>query len=63
VSAVEAVLLGSAWLVAVIVTAVLDATVVGAVYTPVLLIEPNVPLLDHVTAVFVAPVTVAVNCC
>jgi hypothetical protein len=35
--------------------------VLGAVYKPELLIVPEVA--DQVTAVFVVPVTVAVNCC
>ena len=35
--------------------------VAGAVYTPLLEIVP--PLADQVTAVFVLPVIVAVNCC
>jgi len=35
--------------------------VLGAVYTPAVVIEPPVP--DQVTEVFVEPVTVAVNCC
>ena len=33
----------------------------GAVYTPAVVIEPPVP--DQVTEVLVEPVTVAVNCC
>jgi len=52
----------SAWLVAVTVTVWGEVTVVGAVYSPVELIEPTpAGLMDHVTAVF-ASFTVAVNC-
>ncbi len=47
------------WLVAVTVTFILEAQV-GAVNIPELEIEP--PEADQVTAVFVEPVTVAVNC-
>src|ERR1035441_7081355 len=56
-------LVGSAWLVGFVVTVVLDATIVGAVYKPELLIVPNAGLLDHVTPVLLVPVTVALNCC
>jgi hypothetical protein len=55
-----------AWLVAVIVTVCGVVTKVGAVYNPdVVLIAPApvVGLRDQVTAVFVLPTTVAVNCC
>ncbi len=50
---------GSATLVARIVTAELTGIVAGAVYRPVLLIDPAVA--DHVTAVFAVFATVAVN--
>ena len=43
-----------------------EGTVDGAVYTPELLIEPHPevhPDKLQVTAVFVVPVTLAVNCC
>jgi hypothetical protein len=46
-----------------------EGTVVGAVYNPVLDIVPTVvfppftPFTLQVTAVFVVPVTLAVNCC
>ena len=59
-------LVESATLVAV---TVCEPPVVGAVYSPVLLtvpttlLPPTVPSTAHVTAVFVVPVTVAVNCC
>ena len=57
------VLVPFAWLVAVTVN-VCDVTEAGAVYRPVALIVPGVPGgIDQVTAVFDAPVTVAVNCC
>ena len=49
----------SAWLVALTVTVVVVVTV-GAVKRPALEIVPA--LVDHVTAVFVEPVTVALNC-
>jgi hypothetical protein len=35
----------------------------GALYMPVLSMVPMEGLTDHVTALFAAPVTVAVNCC
>jgi hypothetical protein len=57
----EAVLLGSATLVAVIVTLLDVAIVAGAVYTPEEDIEPTEGDMDQVTVVFVEPVTVAVN--
>jgi hypothetical protein len=52
-------------LVAVIVTVCCVVTLDGAVYRPELLIVPApvAGLIDHVTAVFVLPTTVAVNCC
>ena len=52
-------------LVAVIVTVCGDVTAAGAVYNPDELIVPApvAGLIDHVTAVFVLPTTVAVNCC
>ena len=62
----EALLLASATLVAV---TVCEPVVAGAVYKPVLEIVPVAllpPLMlstDHVTAVLVVPLTVAVNCC
>jgi hypothetical protein len=59
VSVAEAVWLVSAWLMAVTVTAVLEVTV-GAVKSPELETDPAVA--DQVTAVFVVPVTDAVNC-
>ena len=58
----EAVLVGSATLVALTVTVWAEATDSGAVYKPVLEMEPTGGLIDHVTAVFAVPVTVAVNC-
>jgi hypothetical protein len=58
------VLVVSAWLVAVTVTACCDAIVAGAVYRPAALMAPALAgLIDHVTAEFAVPVTVAVNCC
>jgi len=59
VTVAEADWLVRAWLVAVTVTVVLVLTV-GAVKSPELETEPAVA--DHVTAVLVEPVTVAVNC-
>ncbi len=53
-----AVLVVSAALVAV---TVYVPAVLGAVYNPLLLMLP--PLALHVTAVFVVPLTLAVNCC
>jgi hypothetical protein len=52
----------SAALVTVTVTKVADKTVAGAEYSPPLEIVPTAGLADHVTAVFVVPVTAAVNC-
>ena len=57
-----AVLLVSATLVAVTVTVCGLLSVAGAVYRPALEIVPTAGLTDHVTAVFVVPVTAAVNC-
>ena len=59
---------GSAMLLAVTVTVWFAVTVVGAVYrpveltTPVVELPPIMQLTDQFTAVFVVPVTVAVNC-
>ena len=56
--------LGSATEVAVTVTVAGFGTVAGAVYRPVFAsIEPPPDETDQVTAVFVALLTVAVNCC
>ena len=53
----------SAWLVAVTVTAVVAATVAGAVYSPEVLIDPvPVGLMVQFTVVYVVFVTAAVNC-
>jgi len=60
VTEAEALFVGSATLVAVTVTVVLTLTV-GAANSPELEIDPAVA--DQVTAVFVLPVTVGVNCC
>jgi hypothetical protein len=57
-----AVLLVFATLVAVTVTVCGLCNAVGAVYRPPLEIVPTAGLTDHVTAVFVIPVTAAVNC-
>src|ERR1035441_7483164 len=56
-------LVGSAALVAVIVTLVDTLTDPGAVYRPAPLMFPNAGLMDQVTAVLALFVTVAVNCC
>src|SRR5690242_21745354 len=56
-------LLASAWLVAMTVTVCCVVIVAGAVYSPPALMLPAFGLIDHVTAVFALPVTVAVNCC
>jgi hypothetical protein len=48
--------------VAVTVTVCGEGTELGAVYRPALEIVPTVGFNDQVTAVFVAPVTPAVNC-
>jgi hypothetical protein len=55
-------LLVSATLVAVTVTVCGLLSVAGAVYRPPLEIVPTAGFTDHVTAVFVVPVTAAVNC-
>jgi uncharacterized membrane protein len=55
-------LLVSATLIAVTVTVCGLLTVAGAVYRPPLEIVPTAGITDHVTAVFVVPVTAAVNC-
>jgi hypothetical protein len=52
----------SATLVAVTVTAWELVMLAGAVYSPVAEMLPTLGLIDQVTAVFVVPVTVAVNC-
>jgi hypothetical protein len=57
-----AVFVVSATLMAVTVTALELDTVEGAVYNPLVEIVPTAGFSDHVTAVFVAPETVAVNC-
>jgi len=59
VTLAETDLVVSAWLTAVTV-ALLLALTAGAVYRPDAEIEPFV--VDHVTAVFVEPLTLAVNC-
>jgi hypothetical protein len=56
-----ALFVGSAALVAVSVTACLTAIVVGAIYSP-LVIVPIAGANDQVTAVFAVPAAVAVNC-
>jgi len=48
-------------LVAVTLTIVVVATFEGAVYSPVALIWPTSGLMDHFTAWFVDPLTLAVN--
>ena len=53
---------GSAALVAVIVTDCEELIIAGAVYKPVVEIVPTAGLTDQVTAVFVVPETVPVNC-
>jgi hypothetical protein len=55
-------LVESAALVAVTVTVCGMLSVGGAEYKPPLEILPTAGLTDHVTAVFVVPVTAAVNC-
>jgi hypothetical protein len=52
----------SAALIAVTVTDVADETVAGAEYRPAAEIVPTAGLTDQVTAAFVVPVTVTVNC-
>jgi hypothetical protein len=62
-------LVASAALDAFTITDIAEATDAGAAYSPLvetvptLLLPPATPLTDHVTPVFVVPVTVAVNCC
>jgi hypothetical protein len=63
VTVADALFAGSAWLVAVTVTVCCVVMLEGAVYSPVVLMEPTSGLIDQVTAVFVVPVTAAVNCC
>ena len=53
----------SAELVAFTVTVCATVVVAGAVYRPLVEMLPTDGLIDHVTAVFVDPATVAVNCC
>jgi hypothetical protein len=55
-------LVGSAALVAVTVTVCGPLSAAGAEYRPLLEIVPTAGITDHVTAVFVVPVTAAVNC-
>jgi len=55
-------LLVSAALVAVTVTVCGLVSVAGAEYRPALEIVPTAGLTDHVTAIFVVPVTAAVYC-
>jgi hypothetical protein len=55
-------LVASATLVAVTVTAWELVMLAGAVYRPVAEMLPTLGLIDQVAAVFVVPVTVAVNC-
>jgi hypothetical protein len=55
--------LPSCTLVALTVTVLCDAIDAGAVYSPELLTLPTDGLIDHVTAVLLASVTVAENCC
>ena len=57
----EAVLLASAWAVAVTVAEAGVVVAAGAVYSPEDEIVPG-PVAVHVTAVFVLPLTVAENC-
>jgi hypothetical protein len=60
--AILAVLVVFAALVAVTVTVCWEVTELGAVYRPLLEIVPTAGWSDQVTAVFVVPVTVDVNC-
>jgi hypothetical protein len=59
----------SATLIAVTVTEMLEATLLGAVYRPLVEIVPVVelppwtPLTNHVTPVLEVPLTLATNCC
>ena len=63
-----AVFVGSATLVAVIVTVAGDGTIPGAVYRPAVLTDPHaapvhpIPVNENVTAVLVDPVTTVANC-
>src|SRR5271157_145682 len=60
----EADLVGSAWLVAVIVTVCCKPTAAGAVYNPAALIVPTpAGMAVQVTAVLLVLATLAVNCC
>ena len=63
VTVAVAVLVLSAELAAVTVTVCAEASDAGAVYKPLVEMLPTEGLIDHVTAVFVDPVTDAVNCC
>ena len=62
VTVAVAYLLVSAVLLAVIVTVLPGVTVAGAVYRPLLAIEPNAGLIVQLTPVMPVPVTVAANC-
>jgi hypothetical protein len=55
-------LVASATLVAVTVTVCGLPSVAGAEYRPALEIVPAAGFTDHVTAIFVVPITAAVNC-
>src|SRR5215471_18256357 len=55
-------LVGSAALVAVTITACCDPIDAGAVYRPAALTVPTLGAIDHVTALLLLPVTVALNC-
>jgi hypothetical protein len=59
---VDALLVGSATLVAIAVTVCALATKAGAVYKPADEITPIAALRDQVTAVFAVFMTVALNC-
>lgn len=69
VTLAEALRVVSAWLTAVIVTVPVGGIATGGLYIPVALMipkvlsPPTVPLTSQFAAVFVTPVTVAVNCC
>src|SRR6266852_5386873 len=69
VTAAKADLVVSAWETAVTVTVAGLGAAAGAVYKPAAVIVPTVafppvtPFTCHVTAVFVVPVTVEMNCC
>ena len=63
VTTAEASFVASAALAAVTVTSCVAEIVAGALYSPVVLIDPTpAGAIDHVTAVFVVPLTVAANC-